>query len=198
MADGALQDTRGGAVLAALNYMIETGEKPVTDLAPPGERLSVRTGRFEEREVLIHDARPEADRFTLEENGFAIVRHDTAVGNFYDDAEIERVYYPEIERLLLEQSGASRVHVFDHTIRVNDDTLRVEQSGARAGADRAQRLYRQLGAPARPRPAAGRSRGPDPAPLRHHAGMATDRPAGREDAARDLRCDDDRRRTMRG
>jgi len=33
------------------------------------------------------------------------------------DAEIEKLYYPEVEALLLKQTGASRVVFFDHTVR---------------------------------------------------------------------------------
>lgn len=126
-ADGAQvsQDTK---IQAELNYMIETGEKPVTDLAVPGTRQSLRTGKFEARQVTINDARPIADRFSLDANGFAIIRHDTAVKDFYDDDEIKAVYYPEIEKLLLAEAGARRVHVFDHTVRANDE--RVQQDKA--------------------------------------------------------------------
>ena len=69
MTDRIVNETQDGTVLAALNYMIDTGDKPVTDLAPPGERLSVRTGLFEEREVAIRNARPIADRLPCSATG---------------------------------------------------------------------------------------------------------------------------------
>ena len=122
MADG-MQAGQDATVQADLNYMIETGDKPVTDLAEPGERQSFRTGQFEARHVTIHDARPIADEFTLEENGFAILRHETAVTDFYDEAQIKAVYYPETEQLLRDQAGAARVHVFDHTLRANEEQV---------------------------------------------------------------------------
>ncbi len=37
--------------------------------------------------------------------------------DFYSPEEIKRVYYPEIERLLQDKLGASRVFVFDHNVR---------------------------------------------------------------------------------
>jgi hypothetical protein len=125
-ADGA-QIQQDATVQAALNYMIETGDKPVTDLAEPGERQSLRTGRFEAHTVTIHDARQISDRFSLEENGFAIVGHETSMTNFYDEEEIKSIYYPETEKLLLEQAGAARVHVFDHTLRANAEHLQTER-----------------------------------------------------------------------
>ncbi|HEX2387140.1 MAG TPA: CmcJ/NvfI family oxidoreductase, partial [Candidatus Binatia bacterium] len=52
------------------------------------------------------------------------VRHDTKVADFFDEDEIRRVYYPEMEALVKAESGASRVVVFDHTLRTADDELR--------------------------------------------------------------------------
>ena len=47
----------------------------------------------------------------------ALVEHRSAVKDFYDEDELRRVYYPEAIRLVAEATGASRVLVFDHTIR---------------------------------------------------------------------------------
>ena len=41
--------------------------------------------------------------------------------NFFDPDELKRVYYPEVERLIGERSGAARVVVFDHTLRSGDE-----------------------------------------------------------------------------
>ena len=37
--------------------------------------------------------------------------------DFYDEDELRRVYYAEAERLIAEATGASKVFVFDHTVR---------------------------------------------------------------------------------
>ena len=55
--------------------------------------------------------------FTLDRNGFTLIKAPTAVRNFYDPGEIKSVYYPEVERLLRDTLGASRVVVFDHNVR---------------------------------------------------------------------------------
>src|SRR5205085_3215614 len=65
-----------------------------------------------------------ADRFALEQDGFRFVSHDTKVADFFNEDEIRRVYYPEMENLIKAQSGAARVVVFDHTLRTADDELR--------------------------------------------------------------------------
>ena len=62
--------------------------------------------------------------FTLDRNGFRFVDHDTKVADFFDEAEIRATYYPEMEALVKAQSGASRVVVFDHTLRTADDAAR--------------------------------------------------------------------------
>ena len=45
------------------------------------------------------------------------MKHPTAVRNFYDEAEIRRVYYPAVEAFMRAALGADRVVIFDHTVR---------------------------------------------------------------------------------
>ncbi|MEO1533705.1 MAG: methyltransferase, partial [Pseudomonadota bacterium] len=71
----------------------------------------------EQRAVPLADMRPEAERFTLDREGFALRRAPTNAGDLYDDAVVEGVYRGEIEALLSEELGASRVVVFDATRR---------------------------------------------------------------------------------
>ena len=52
--------------------------------------------------------------------------------DFFDEAQIRDVYYPEMIDLIKKQSGAKRVVVFDHTLRTADD------------ADRAARKIREV------------------------------------------------------
>src|SRR6185312_14860212 len=65
----------------------------------------------------IYDARPVASDIGLDREGFAILQHASAVQDFYDDDEVRRIYYKEAEQLLRQVTGASRVLVFDHTVR---------------------------------------------------------------------------------
>ena len=67
--------------------------------------------------VRIEDARGHEAEFTLDRNGFTLIKAPTAVRNFYDPDQIKSVYYPEVERLLRDTLGASRVVVFDHNVR---------------------------------------------------------------------------------
>ncbi|HET6195714.1 MAG TPA: CmcJ/NvfI family oxidoreductase, partial [Acetobacteraceae bacterium] len=41
----------------------------------------------------------------------------SAVRDFWDEDELRRVYYPEVQRVIAEATGASKVFIFDHTLR---------------------------------------------------------------------------------
>ncbi len=118
------QETIPDAIEATVNYIHDNGEKLFTHTGGPGS-LDVRTGGTPDpRRVTIRNARPPGDRFALDREGFRFVRHDTAVADFFDEDEVRRVYYPEMEALVKAESGAARVVVFDHTLRTADDELR--------------------------------------------------------------------------
>jgi hypothetical protein len=117
-------ETAASSIEATVNYFLDTGEKPFTATGGPGEP-GLRTGGGQDpRAVVIRNGRREAGDFTLDRNGFRLVRHDTKVVDFFDEAEIRATYYPEMEALVKAQSGASRVVVFDHTLRTADDEAR--------------------------------------------------------------------------
>jgi hypothetical protein len=113
-----------GTIEATLNYLVRTGEKIVSYTGGPGSTAAQFTGTLDPHLMTMHDGRPRAGEFVLEKNGFRFVRHDTQVHDFFDEAELRRVYYPEMERLIAGETGALRVVVFDHTLRTADDAER--------------------------------------------------------------------------
>jgi hypothetical protein len=161
-------------VEATLNYLVNDGVKIFTE-AGGGGALDVRGGTIDPHHVVVHNGRPGAKDFVFEREGFRFVGHDTKVADFFDEDQVRRVYYPEMETLVKAESGASRVVVFDHTLRTADDAVG------------AQRLYRVVRSAARARPSAGGSgRSPSPS-FRHRPSMAADPSPGRELSTRDLR-----------
>ena len=115
------------AVEATLNYIVNNGEKLFTATADAGG-LDVRSGgTLDPRRVAIHDGRPHVQDFVLDRDGFRFVRHETKVADFFDEDEVRRVYYPEMEALVKAESGAARVVVFDHTLRTADDEMRAQR-----------------------------------------------------------------------
>jgi hypothetical protein len=135
---------------ATLNYIVNDGNKVFTIVATPGGSDTRAGGTPDPRRVTIHNGRPHASDFVLEREGFRFVRHDTGVKDFYDEAEIKRVYYPEMEALIKAQSGARRVVVFDHTLRTADDELR-ESKKIREVVRRVHNDYTEWSAPQRVR-----------------------------------------------
>jgi hypothetical protein len=100
---------------AELNYLGRMTDRPrnYTFDPPPGEKRSNIVS--DTRLVPIYDVR--ATQVSLDQEGFDLIRHASAVRDFYDEAELRRVYYPEAEKLITEVTGASRVFIFDHTVR---------------------------------------------------------------------------------
>ncbi|HZC45106.1 MAG TPA: CmcJ/NvfI family oxidoreductase [Candidatus Acidoferrum sp.] len=104
-------------VSGVLNYLPDKNQHPVTYTYQPPEGTPAQTGAYEKFTVSIHNARAINNELSLDRQGFAITRQNTAVENFYDPEEVRRVYYPEVERLVREFTGAVKVHVFDHNVR---------------------------------------------------------------------------------
>ena len=109
------------SVRARVKYIVYKGEKPAIFIVPPGAGESSRAAEYVEREVAIHDARAVAGRLTLDCEGLALLPHDTRVSDFYDEAQIETIYYPEMVDLLKAATGAEEVVVFDHTRRADGE-----------------------------------------------------------------------------
>jgi len=106
-------------VEGVLTYLVDTGVRPVSYNYEPPPGVPQRSGIYAEHKMPVVNGRrwPEA-AFSLDRQGFLFRRHETAVRDFYDPAEIEGVYYPEVEALLKQATGAEKVVTFDHTLRV--------------------------------------------------------------------------------
>jgi len=102
---------------ADLHYLAAGIERPrtYTDTPPDGEPQS--TFRTDPHRVLIRDARAASERATLDREGFALIRHDSAVRDFWNDEEVRTRFYPEAEAAIATATGADRVFIFDHTLR---------------------------------------------------------------------------------
>jgi hypothetical protein len=137
-------------VVAPLNFLVPTTEKPVAYNYEPPPGVPVRTGKSEEHRVPIRDARPLIGRLSLDKEGFVLLHHQTAVRNFYDEGEITSVYYPECERVIKEATGAARVVAFDHIVR-NAAMAALEGSCVKIPAKRVHNDYTAWSSPQRVR-----------------------------------------------
>ena len=112
-----LDTTPRQTVTAELHYLRRTAEKPARYVMEPPPGVPQWNGVDDPRQVTIEDARGREAEFSLDRNGFALVKAPTRVRDFYDPDQVKSVYYPEVERLLRDKLGASRVVVFDHNVR---------------------------------------------------------------------------------
>jgi hypothetical protein len=114
---------------ATLHYLKRGTEKPARYVQEPPPGVPAWNRIDDPHEVRIEDARGRDSEFSLDRNGFALLKAPTQVRDFYSPEEVKSLYYPEVERLLRDTLGASRVFVFDHNVR----------NGARADLPRPSR-----------------------------------------------------------
>jgi hypothetical protein len=118
------------SVIAPVNYHDAAGPRPVAYMYDPPPGTPLRTGSTLERRVAIEDLRSALEPVSLDVQGFALVPHDTAVANFYDEAEIRQRYLAEAEQLVRDVTGAGRVIAFDHNVR-NGAKAQAGEAGVR-------------------------------------------------------------------
>lgn len=112
------------AIEVPLTFIDSSCAKPRVVMSADHAQANTRTGEFQAVPVAVADARSLPEPPTLDREGFGFALHDTRVVDFYDSAAVMRVYYAEIVELLKRVTGASEVHVFDHTLRVEDEARR--------------------------------------------------------------------------
>jgi hypothetical protein len=106
-------------VRAVLNYTRNRGVRPVNYTFDPPAGVPRNSGEIDARTVTIRDAR----RFrglTLDVSGFEMIWHRSTLTDWasFKDAElVKAIDYPEIETALRARTGASKVVIFDHTLR---------------------------------------------------------------------------------
>jgi hypothetical protein len=143
-----ISPSRISQVNAPLNYLVWTGERPVSYQYEPPPGVPARTGQYSAYTVPVHDGRALADRLSLDQHGFALRTHASAVTDFTDDRVIRAAYYPEIEQLVKDATGAARVLVFDHNVRLGATD---RPTGIREPVKRVHNDYTETSGPQRVR-----------------------------------------------
>ncbi|KIV80786.1 hypothetical protein PV11_08262 [Exophiala sideris] len=103
-------------VQTSLNYYKDPGDGSAPAPSYVGKPETYERP-YDALDVTVHDIRGEEKNYTLDKNGFEIFRRESVEKDFVDDQQIKAQYYPEIEQLLKDATGASRIFIFDHTIR---------------------------------------------------------------------------------
>jgi hypothetical protein len=112
------------SVYAAIPYTVDTGEQLVNETFGPNNIRRRRTGTQEMIRMEVRNGRLFTERLSLEREGFVLVEHQTKVADFFNPDELKSIYYAEVEQLIKDISGASRVALFDHTLRSGDESER--------------------------------------------------------------------------
>ena len=81
----------------------------------------INTGTYSDHEVTIRDGMPIRDHFELDVHGFMIARQPTAVTDFHDKDEVDRLYEREVERHIQTLTGADKVVARGWMIRTSAD-----------------------------------------------------------------------------
>jgi len=130
--------TRGPGVTAPLHYQKIVEGKRVGRYIAPCPDAGELADEHDVKEVFIENARQLAVQPNLETKGFELRKSPTQCPDFTNDDEIQRVYYPEVEKLVKEATGCARVFVFDHTLRSSSaqslNTLGAKSSEASAAS----------------------------------------------------------------
>jgi hypothetical protein len=106
-------------VESTLNYLAPMADRPYYYLYEPPAGTPWRNTSGDRRRVAIEDAREISPRLSLDEQGFALVGHATAIDDLYDPEAVRGGYYHEVEALVERVTGASRVLAFDHNVRAS-------------------------------------------------------------------------------
>ncbi|KAF2661039.1 hypothetical protein K491DRAFT_588114 [Lophiostoma macrostomum CBS 122681] len=108
-----------------------------TNGSPPHPTYTDRPETYnrpvETHSATVRDVSGREKEYTLDGNGFQFYRHTSVEKDFKDDEQIKAQYYPETEQLLKDATGASRIFIFDHTLRRQP----VDATAVKAGDSRA-------------------------------------------------------------
>lgn len=119
----------GFDVRAVVRYLLPGQARPVYIASEAGADAALNIGaEFEEREVQIRDARQLNPTASLDQQGFTLRQHHSAVTDFYDLEAVREQYEAEIIPLVLAASGGAEARVFDHTLRSDSRTIRGQRS----------------------------------------------------------------------
>ncbi len=140
---------------APLNFIRQQATKPYFHSALLAGGKPEFFFETEAHRVPIHDMRPITDSLSVERHGFELLQHETAAKDLYDQDEVSRVYYPELEALLGKRFGADRVAIFDSTRRSDKRGGAENPDGSRQPAAHIHNDYTVLSGPQRLRDVLG-------------------------------------------
>jgi hypothetical protein len=125
--------TRSDFVRACLTYLVCGGRKPQTGGPAAGDEQGDHAREFSYHSVQIRNARALANPPSLDVEGFCLVRSKDRVSDLSSEELIRTVYYPDVERIVREITGAAKVLAFDHNLRFEGGSERTPKDTSAAG-----------------------------------------------------------------
>ncbi|MEM7170687.1 MAG: CmcJ/NvfI family oxidoreductase [Pseudomonadota bacterium] len=142
------QRTGEPAIRASLQYLASAEAKPVLHASVGGGDTTRHEAIYQDHTVDLINARDLADPPRLDREGFALVRHQSQVEDFFDKQQVSDIYETEVQQIIKEATGAVQVLVFDHTLRADAQDTQVEK-GIREPAWFVHNDYTRRSAPQR-------------------------------------------------
>ena len=98
-------------------------EKPyATDFIPEDRDVALTNHVFDFMDLVVRDAQPQRESFSLEENGFCFLKARTSLDNdrASDENYVERTYFNEIEAMLHSKFPEyTRLECLDYQVYLN-------------------------------------------------------------------------------
>lgn len=117
---------------------VQTVEAEINYLAPgsfinrrfvaPG--IEHNTGRYEAHRVVVRDGRTPSNSFNLDVHGFVLAESASAVHDFFDKEEVERLYPAEAMAAVQALTGATRVALLGWMVRTSGDVSKHQTQSA--------------------------------------------------------------------
>lgn len=109
--------TNASPIRAALNYSVDNGSPLDYYFYEPDSDIKLNPPGTDVRQVDIHDAWPDVNTINLDKEGFKLHDFSPSFKDFDSDEKVKSVFYQQVIDHVKQHTGASRVIVFDHTIR---------------------------------------------------------------------------------
>jgi hypothetical protein len=113
------------AVDTRINYLAP-GSHINRRFVAPGQE--VNTGTYEPYPVQVRDGRAIKDQFTLDRNGFVLARHRSAVKDFLEKEQVDRVYPSEAMDVVRQLTGAGLVTARGWMVRTSGEIEKKTQT----------------------------------------------------------------------
>ena len=115
------------STVASFQYLANDNDLAVYIASVGGAEALPHQGNYVCMEMPVINGRPYVNELDLDTQGFRLVNKPSKVTNFYDDVQIKEIYETEISQLVLEQTGASSIKIFDHTRRAASEQVRIDK-----------------------------------------------------------------------